>query len=129
MSALSCNMGAGVTALDEIQRGTLTRFLTTPVQPGRADERRADYPGGIGGIAVLVFAAVLLGAVFGTLSNACAEVERGGVEEHQSSGHVTHLAVRHRQPPGNHPRQAPCRHLRPPTKAARGDRRQRCMRT
>ncbi|CAM5743898.1 hypothetical protein SALBM311S_04492 [Streptomyces alboniger] len=31
MSALSCNMGAGVTALDEIQRGTLTRFLTTPV--------------------------------------------------------------------------------------------------
>jgi len=93
MSALSSNMWAGMTTLDEIQRGTLNRFLTTPVSRAALMNGNvvnnglvtalqsviivllgllggADYPGGIGGIAVLVFAAVLLGTVFGALSNA-----------------------------------------------------------
>jgi ABC-2 type transport system permease protein len=93
MSALSSNMWAGMTTLDEIQRGTLNRFLTTPVSRAALMNGNvvnnglvtalqsviivllgllggADYPGAIGGIAVLVFAAVLLGTVFGALSNA-----------------------------------------------------------
>ncbi|WP_405610890.1 ABC transporter permease [Streptomyces sp. NBC_00076] len=93
MSALGSNMWAGMTTLDEIQRGTLNRFLTTPVSRAALMNGNvvnnglvtalqsviivllgllggADYPGGIGGIAVLVFAAVLLGTVFGALSNA-----------------------------------------------------------
>ncbi|GGX94500.1 ABC transporter permease [Streptomyces anandii] len=93
MSALSSNMWAGMGTLEEIQRGTLDRFLTTPV--GRAALMNgnvvhnglvtalqsvvivllgllggADYPGGTGGVAVLVVASVLLGTVFGALSNA-----------------------------------------------------------
>lgn len=93
MSALSSNMWAGMGMLEEIQRGTLDRFLTTPV--GRAALMNgnvvhnglvtalqsvvivllgllggADYPGGAGGVAVLVLASVLLGTVFGALSNA-----------------------------------------------------------
>ena len=93
MSALSSNMWAGMTTLDEIQRGTLDRFLTTPVSRAALMNGNvvnnglvtalqsvvivllgllggADYPGGVGGIAVLVLAAVLLGTVFGALSNA-----------------------------------------------------------
>jgi ABC-2 type transport system permease protein len=93
MSALSSNMWAGMTTLDEIQRGTLNRFLTTPVSRAALMNGNvvnnglvtalqsviivllgllggADYPGGIGGIAVLVLASVLLGTVFGALSNA-----------------------------------------------------------
>ncbi|MGI5407077.1 ABC transporter permease [Streptomyces chartreusis] len=93
MSALSSNMWAGMTTLDEIQRGTLDRFLTTPVSRAALMNGNvvnnglvtalqsvvivllgllggADYPGGIVGIAVLVVAAVLLGTVFGALSNA-----------------------------------------------------------
>lgn len=93
MSALSSNMWAGMTTLDEIQRGTLNRFLTTPVSRAALMNGNvvnnglvtafqsvvivllgllggADYPGGIGGIVILVLAAVLLGTVFGALSNA-----------------------------------------------------------
>ncbi|MET7693814.1 ABC transporter permease [Streptomyces sp. NPDC005483] len=93
MSALSSNMWAGMTTLDEIQRGTLNRFLTTPVSRAALMNGNvvnnglvtafqsvvivllgllggADYPGGIGGIAVLVLASVLLGTVSGALSNA-----------------------------------------------------------
>ncbi|MFI6249518.1 ABC transporter permease [Streptomyces sp. NPDC051016] len=93
MSALSSNMWAGMGTLEEIQRGTLNRFLTTPVSRAALMDGNvvnnglitagqsliivllgllggADYPGGIGGIAVLVVAAVLLGTVFGALSNA-----------------------------------------------------------
>ncbi|MFD8814233.1 ABC transporter permease [Streptomyces sp. NPDC059627] len=93
MSALSSNMWAGMGTLEEIQRGTLNRFLTTPasraalmngnvVNNGLVTAGQsliivllgllggADYPGGIGGIAILVVAAVLLGTVFGALSNA-----------------------------------------------------------
>jgi ABC-2 type transport system permease protein len=93
MSALSSNMWAGMSTLDEIQRGTLNRFLTTPVSRAALMNGNvvnnglvtalqsviivllgllggADYPGGLGGIAVLVVAAVLLGTIFGALSNA-----------------------------------------------------------
>ncbi|MFE4966053.1 ABC transporter permease [Streptomyces sp. NPDC056660] len=93
MSALSSNLWAGMGTLEEIQRGTLNRFLTTPVSRAALMNGNvvnnglvtagqsliivllgllggADYPGGIGGIAVLVVAAVLLGTVFGALSNA-----------------------------------------------------------
>jgi ABC-2 type transport system permease protein len=93
MSALSSNMWAGMGTLEEIQRGTLNRFLTTPVSRAAlmngnvvnnglitafqsvvivllALAGGADYPGGIVGIAVLVVASVLLGTIFGALSNA-----------------------------------------------------------
>ncbi|MEU9382098.1 ABC transporter permease [Streptomyces sp. NPDC048279] len=93
MSALSSNMWAGMGTLEEIQRGTLNRFLTTPVSRAALMNGNvvnnglvtagqsliivllgllggAGYPGGPGGIAVLVVASVLLGTVFGALSNA-----------------------------------------------------------
>ncbi|MFF7475620.1 ABC transporter permease [Streptomyces sp. NPDC008092] len=93
MSALSSNMWAGMGTLEEIQRGTLNRFLTTPVSRAALMNGNvvnnglvtagqsliivllgllggADYPGGIGGVAVLLVSAVLLGTVFGALSNA-----------------------------------------------------------
>ncbi|MER5912966.1 ABC transporter permease [Streptomyces sp. NPDC001982] len=93
MSALSSNMWAGMGTLEEIQRGTLNRFLTTPVSRAALMNGNvvhnglvtalqsviivllgllggADYPGGVVGIVVLVLASVLLGTVFGALSNA-----------------------------------------------------------
>ncbi|MET9447041.1 ABC transporter permease [Streptomyces cinerochromogenes] len=93
MSALGSNMWAGMGTLEEIQRGTLDRFLATPVSRAALMNGNvvnnglvtafqsvvivllgllggARYPGGVGGIAVLVPAAVLLGTVFGALSNA-----------------------------------------------------------
>ncbi|MFG2956985.1 ABC transporter permease [Streptomyces sp. NPDC048291] len=93
MSALSSNMWAGMGTLEEIQRGTLNRFLTTPVSRAALMNGNvvnnglvtagqsliivllgllggADYPGGIGGVAVLLVSSVLLGTVFGALSNA-----------------------------------------------------------
>ncbi|MFD4503188.1 ABC transporter permease [Streptomyces sp. NPDC058457] len=93
MSALSSNMWAGMGTLEEIQRGTLNRFLTTPVSRAALMNGNvvnnglvtagqsliivllgllggADYPGGVVGTVVLVVAAVLLGTVFGALSNA-----------------------------------------------------------
>ncbi|MET8951768.1 ABC transporter permease [Streptomyces sp. NPDC004393] len=93
MSALSSNMWAGMGTLEEIQRGTLNRFLTTPVSRAALMNGNvvnnglitalqsvvivllgllggADYPGGIADVAVLVVASVLLGTVFGALSNA-----------------------------------------------------------
>ncbi|WRZ93934.1 ABC transporter permease [Streptomyces sp. NBC_01007] len=93
MSALSSNMWAGMGTLEEIQRGTLNRFLTTPVSRAALMNGNvvnnglitalqsviivllglaggADCPGGVGGVAILVLASVLLGTVFGALSNA-----------------------------------------------------------
>ncbi|MEU7056481.1 ABC transporter permease [Streptomyces sp. NPDC046197] len=93
MSALSSSMWAGMGTLEEIQRGTLNRFLTTPVSRAALMNGNvvnnglvtalqsvvivllgrlggADYRGGIGGVAILVLASVLLGTVFGALSNA-----------------------------------------------------------
>ncbi|MEV0221460.1 ABC transporter permease [Streptomyces sp. NPDC050704] len=93
MSALSSNMWAGMGTLEEIERGTLNRFLVTPVSRGALMNANvvqqalttavqsvliillgklggADYPGGVGGLVVLVVAASLLGTVFGAFSNA-----------------------------------------------------------
>src|SRR5689334_20469855 len=93
MSAVSANMWAGMGTLEEIERGTLNRFLTTPVsraalmnanvvQQGISTAIQsvvivllgkiggADYPGGVGGLLILIVASILLGTVFGAFSNA-----------------------------------------------------------
>ncbi|MBC2878252.1 MULTISPECIES: ABC transporter permease [Streptomyces] len=92
MSALSSAMWAGMSTLDEIERGTLNRFLTTPVSRGALLNANvvqqavstsvqsvvivllglaggAEYPGGAGGLALLVLASVLLAVVTGAVSN------------------------------------------------------------
>ena len=93
MNAMSGNMWAGMTMIEEIERGTLNRFLVAPasrigimnasvveqavstavqsliiVALGLAGGAR--YYGGVAGVAVLVAASVLVGVVFGALSNA-----------------------------------------------------------
>lgn len=93
MSALSSSMWAGMGTLEEIERGTLNRFLTTPVsraalmnanviQQGISTAVQsvviillgelggADYPGGAAGLLILLVGSVLLGTVFGAFSNA-----------------------------------------------------------
>lgn len=92
MNALAVNMWAGMSTLDEIERGTLNRFLTLPV--GRSAIMNAnvveqaavttfqstvivllgwlagaEYPGGVGGVVLLILAAVVVGTIFGALSN------------------------------------------------------------
>jgi ABC-2 type transport system permease protein len=92
MNAMSGNMWAGMAMIEEIDRGTLNRFLVTPasrlaimnasvveqavgttiqtliiVVLGYAGGVR--YPGGALGIAVLTAAAVLVGVFWGGLSN------------------------------------------------------------
>ena len=92
MSAVSSNMWAGMGAMEEIDRGTLNRFLITPVRRSAIMNANvveqafsttfqsvvivllglaagADYPGGPAGLVVLTVASVLLGTVFGALSN------------------------------------------------------------
>jgi ABC-2 type transport system permease protein len=92
MSAVSASMWAGMGTLEEIDRGTLNRFLVTPVRRGAIMNANvleqavtitiqsvllvligwaagARYPGGLPGVAVLVVASALLGIVFGALSN------------------------------------------------------------
>lgn len=93
MSALGSSMWTGMGTLEEIERGTLNRFLVTPANRGALMNGNvvqngisivvqsviivllgmlggAEYPGGFGGIVILVAASVLLGTVFGALSNA-----------------------------------------------------------
>jgi ABC-2 type transport system permease protein len=92
MSAMNGNMWAGMNAMEEIDRGTLNRFLVSPARRvalmnanvveqavtttvqtiiilvlGLAGGAR--YPGGLAGAAVVVVASILIGAVFGALSN------------------------------------------------------------
>jgi ABC-2 type transport system permease protein len=92
MNAVSASMWAGMGTIDEIERGTLNRFLTTPMRRGAILNANvivqavttafqsliivllgwwagANYPGGFGGPVVLVLASVLLGTVFSALSN------------------------------------------------------------
>ncbi|WP_181791838.1 ABC transporter permease [Streptomyces phytophilus] len=99
MTALSSSMWAGMGTLEEIERGTLNRFLTTPVNRGALMNANvinnglsvlvqavviillgllagADYAGGAAGLLVLVVAAILLGTVFGAMSNAIGMVVR-----------------------------------------------------
>jgi ABC-2 type transport system permease protein len=92
MSAVSSNMWAGMGTMEEIDRGTLNRFLTTPVSRSAIINANvveqalsttvqsiviillgwlggATYPGGGLGLVILVVASVLLGTVFGAMSN------------------------------------------------------------
>jgi ABC-2 type transport system permease protein len=93
MNAMSNNMWAGTAMIEEIDRGTLNRFLVAPasrvaiinatvaeqavsttvqslliVALGLAGGAR--YHGGVAGVAVMVAASILVGVVFGALSNA-----------------------------------------------------------
>jgi ABC-2 type transport system permease protein len=99
MNAVSANMWAGMTMLEEIDRGTLNRFLITPVSRSAIINASvveqafgttvqsviivllglaagACYPGGPLGLVVLVLAAVLLGTLFGAASNAVGMLAR-----------------------------------------------------
>ncbi|GAA1824491.1 ABC transporter permease [Actinomadura chokoriensis] len=99
MNAVSLNSFAGMATMDEIERGTLNRFLVTPVRRGALVNAGvieqslstafqslviillgwaagADYPGGLTGLAVLVAAAVLIGVVLASLSNTLALLVR-----------------------------------------------------
>jgi ABC-2 type transport system permease protein len=92
MNAMASNIWAGMAMLEEIERGTLNRFLVSPVRRSAIMNANvveqgisttiqsviivllgllggATYPGGLPGVAVLIVAAVLLGTVFGALSN------------------------------------------------------------
>jgi ABC-2 type transport system permease protein len=93
MNAMSNNMWAGMTMIEEIERGTLNRFLASPASRiglmnasvaeqavsttvqsliivGLGLVGGARYHGGVGGVAVMVVASILVGVVFGALSNA-----------------------------------------------------------
>ena len=92
MNAMSGNMWAGMSMIEEIDRGTLNRFLVTPasrlaimnasvaeqgvsttvqtliiVALGYAGGAR--YPGGAAGIVILIVASILVGVFWGSLSN------------------------------------------------------------
>ncbi|GAA2641205.1 ABC transporter permease [Dactylosporangium fulvum] len=92
MSAISSSMWSGMGVLEEIDRGTMNRFLSTPVNRGAILNAvvveqvlsvtiqsviivllglaaGADLPGGVTGAVLLVVAAALLGTVFSALSN------------------------------------------------------------
>ena len=92
MNAMSGNMWAGMSTIEEIDRGTLNRFLVTPasrlaIMNASVAEQAvstvvqtliivvlglaggARYPGGAAGIAVLTAASVLVGVFWGALSN------------------------------------------------------------
>jgi ABC-2 type transport system permease protein len=92
MNAMSGNMWAGMSMLEEIDRGTLNRFLVTPASRlaimnasvaeqavstiaqtliivGLGAAGGARYPGGPVGIVVLTVAAILVGVFWGALSN------------------------------------------------------------
>ena len=93
MNAMSNNMWAGMTMIEEIERGTLNRFLASPASRvgimnatvaeqavsttvqsliivGLGLAGGARYYGGAAGVAVMVAASILVGVVFGALSNA-----------------------------------------------------------
>jgi ABC-2 type transport system permease protein len=99
MNAMSGNMWAGMTMIEEIDRGTLNRFLVTPASRlaimnasvveqsvstfiqtliivGLGYAGGARYPGGALGIVVVCVAAVLVGVFWGALSNITAMMAR-----------------------------------------------------
>jgi ABC-2 type transport system permease protein len=92
MNAMSGNMWAGMSMIEEIDRGTLNRFLVTPASRlaimnasvaeqavsttvqtliivGLGAAGGATYPGGAIGVLVLIAASVLVGVLWGALSN------------------------------------------------------------
>ncbi|MCP2328685.1 ABC-2 type transport system permease protein [Hamadaea flava] len=93
MNAVSANMWSGMGAIDEIERGTLNRFLVAPIRRSAIVNAGvieaavstivqsliivvlgrlagAQFPGGLAGVAALLAACVLLGTVFNGLSTA-----------------------------------------------------------
>ena len=93
MNAMSGNMWAGMGMIEEVERGTLNRFLVSPASRiaimnasvaeqsvstavqsliivGLGLAGGARYHGGVAGVAVMVAASILVGVVFGALSNA-----------------------------------------------------------
>jgi ABC-2 type transport system permease protein len=92
MNAMSGNMWAGMAIIEEIDRGTLNRFLVTPasrlaIMNASVAEQAvsttvqtliivllgyaggASYPGGAVGIVILVVASIEVGVLWGALSN------------------------------------------------------------
>ncbi|MGA9597925.1 MAG: ABC transporter permease [Acidimicrobiia bacterium] len=99
MNAVSSNIWAGMAMLEEIDRGTLNRFLVTPIHRtailnGTTVEQSvgtaiqstlivllgwaagASYPGGVSGVIALIVLAMLLGTVFGGFSTAIGMLAR-----------------------------------------------------
>src|SRR5262245_31243086 len=93
MNAVTASMWTGMSVIDEIDRGTINRFLITPVSrfaivTATAIEQAlstaiqsvlivllgwiggASYAGGVTGMVILAVASVLLGSVFSSLSTA-----------------------------------------------------------
>src|SRR5262249_31164226 len=93
MNAMSNNMWAGMSMIEEIDPGTLNPFLAAPasrigIMNASVAEQAvsttvqsliivflglaggARYHGGVAGVAVMVAASILVGVVFGALSNA-----------------------------------------------------------
>jgi ABC-2 type transport system permease protein len=92
MSALSASMWSGMAVLEEIERGTMDRFLVLPLHrsaiinasvvmqsfttaiqslviTGLGWAAGAHYPGGAPGVLILVAVSVLIAVVFSALSN------------------------------------------------------------
>ena len=92
MNAMNGNMWAGMNAMEEIDRGTLNRFLVSPARRvalmnanvaeqavtttiqtiiilGLGLAGGAHYPGGVLGAVIVAVASILIGNVFGALSN------------------------------------------------------------
>jgi ABC-2 type transport system permease protein len=92
MNAMNANMWAGMNAMEEIDRGTLNRFLVSPARRvalmnANVAEQAvtttiqtiiilalglaggARYPGGVLGAVIVAVASILVGNVFGALSN------------------------------------------------------------
>jgi ABC-2 type transport system permease protein len=92
MNAMSGNMWAGMAMIEEIERGTLNRFLVSPasrlaIMNAAVAEQAvsttaqtliivflgmaggARYPGGVAGVVVLTGASILIGVLWGALSN------------------------------------------------------------
>jgi ABC-2 type transport system permease protein len=92
MNAVSSNMWAGMGTMEEIERGTMNRFLTSPVSRAAIMNASvaiaavttafqstlivligwaagARFPGGVLGPIALIVASMLLGTVFSALSN------------------------------------------------------------
>jgi ABC-2 type transport system permease protein len=92
MNAMSGNMWAGMAMIEEIDRGTLNRFLVTPASRlaimnasvaeqavsttiqtliivGLGYAGGAHYPGGALGIVILIVASIEVGVLWGALSN------------------------------------------------------------
>lgn len=99
MNAMNVNMFAGMNTLDEIDRGTLNRFLVSPahriaLMNANVAEQAvttavqsviilllglaggARYAGGFAGAVIVAVASILIGATFGALSNAVGTLVR-----------------------------------------------------